>query len=81
MTVYGREVKLGMHMLLVLRSHNFESVEQSAAFLGVMSVEKRSGTSVRSRPGMSIIGPPQLRAKLYMSALCSEIHNKRMRNI
>lgn len=73
--------QLGMHMLVVLRSHNFESAEQAAAFLGVVPVEKRSGTSVRSRPRMSKIGPPQLRAKLYMSALCGKIHNKRMRNM
>lgn len=73
--------QLGMHMLVVLRSHNFESAEQVAAFLGVVPVEKRSGTSVRSRPRMSKIGPAHLRAKLYMSALCGKIHNKRMRNI
>ncbi|VAS49347.1 transposase, IS110 family [Klebsiella quasipneumoniae] len=30
---------------------------------------------------MSKIGPPQLRAKLYMSALCGKIYNKRMRNM
>lgn len=41
---------LGMHMLVVLRSHNFESAEQAAAFLGTVPVEKRSRTSVRSRP-------------------------------
>lgn len=73
--------QLGMHMLVVLRSHNFASAEQAAAFLGVVPVERRSGTSVHSRPRMSKIGPPQLRAKLYMSALCGKIHNKRMRNI
>ncbi|STU65237.1 transposase, IS110 family [Klebsiella pneumoniae] len=64
--------QLGMHMLVVLRSHNFASAEQAAAFLGVVPIEKRSGTSVRSRPRMSKIGPPQLRAKLYMSALCGK---------
>ncbi|MGP2462869.1 IS110 family transposase [Pantoea ananatis] len=73
--------QLGMHMLVVLRSHNFESADQAAAFLGVVPVEKRSGTSVRGRPRMSKIGPPQLRAKLYMSALCGKIHNKRMRTV
>ena len=73
--------QLGMHMLVVLRSHNFASAEQAAAFLGVVPIEKRSGTSVRRRPRMSKIGPPQLRAKLYMSALCGKIYNKRMRNI
>lgn len=30
---------------------------------------------------MSKIGPPQLRAKLYMSALCGKINSKRIRNI
>ncbi len=39
--------QLGMHMLVVLRSHNFVSAEQAAAFLGVVPIEKRSGTSVR----------------------------------
>ncbi|WP_028722312.1 IS110 family transposase [Pantoea ananatis] len=73
--------QLGMHMLVVLRSHHFESADQAAAFLCVVPVEKSSGTSVRGRPRMSKIGPPQLRAKLYMSALCGKIHNKRMRNI
>ena len=73
--------QLGMHMLVVLRSHNFVSAEQAAAFLGVVPIEKRSGTSVRRRPRMSKIGPPQLRAKLYMSAVCGKIYNKRMRNI
>lgn len=73
--------QLGMHMLVVLRSYNIESAEQAAAFLGVVPVEKRSGTSVRNRFRMSKIGPPQLRAKLYMSALCGKIHNKRMRNM
>ncbi|MCE7488492.1 transposase [Klebsiella pneumoniae] len=43
--------QLGMHMLVVLRSHDFASAEQAAAFLGVVPIEKRSGTSVRSRPG------------------------------
>lgn len=74
-------LQMGMHMLVVLRSHHFESADQAAAFLGVVPVEKRSGTSVRERSRMSKIGPPQLRAKLYMSALCGKIHNKRMRNI
>ncbi|MCG5620685.1 transposase [Klebsiella pneumoniae] len=31
-------------MLVELRSHNFVSAEQAAAFLGVVPIEKRSGT-------------------------------------
>lgn len=68
-----------MHLFVVLRSHNFESAEQAAGFPGVVPVEKRSGKSVHSRPRMSKTGPPQVREKLYMSALCGKIHNKRMR--
>lgn len=47
----------GMHILAVLRSHNFASAEQAATFPGVVPIGKRSGTSVRSRPLMSKIGP------------------------
>lgn len=70
-----------MHMLVELRSHDFSSAEHAAAFLGVVPIEKRSGTSVRSRPRMAKIGPPPLRSKHYMSALCGKIYNKRIHNI
>lgn len=57
-------------MLVILRSHHFDTAEQVAAFLGVVPVEKSSGTSVRGKPGLSKIGPPQIRAKLYLASLC-----------
>ncbi|WEA08223.1 transposase (plasmid) [Pantoea dispersa] len=59
---------LGMHMLVVLRSHNVESADQAAAFPGVVPLEKRSGTATHI-----LNRPPQLRAKLYMSALCGKL--------
>ncbi|EBI7725228.1 IS110 family transposase [Salmonella enterica] len=34
--------QLGLTMLVILRSHDFRSAEQVAAFLGVVPVEKRS---------------------------------------
>ncbi|VTN26395.1 transposase, IS110 family [Klebsiella pneumoniae] len=55
--------QLGMHMLVVLRSHNFASAEQAAAFLGVVPIEKRSGTSVRSRPRMFENWPPSVESE------------------
>lgn len=73
--------QLGTHMLVVLRSHDFTSADQAASFLGVVPVEKQSGTSVRGQARMSKIGTPQLRARLYLSALCGKTHNPRMRNI
>ncbi len=80
MTIPTVGPKLGMYMLVVLRSHNFESAGQAAAFMGVVSVEKRSDTSVRGRARILKIGSPQLRAKLYMSALCARRCNTQMRS-
>jgi len=57
--------QLGLNMLVILRSHHFDTAEQVAAFLGVVPVEKNSGTSVRGKPRLSKIGPPKVRAKLY----------------
>lgn len=73
--------QLGLNMLVILRSHDFRSAEQVAAFLGVAPVEKRSGTSVRGRPRMSKIGPPEMRAKLYLAALCGLRFNAAMKSI
>lgn len=72
--------QLGMNMLIVLRSHDFESASQIAGFMGVVPVEKRSVTSVRGEARMSKIGSPQLRAKLHMAALCVRRCNKMMRS-
>lgn len=45
--------QLGMNLLIVLRSHDFGSASQAAAFLGVAPVKQRSGTSVRGISKMS----------------------------
>ncbi|OOO72851.1 hypothetical protein AJR18_023100 [Shigella boydii] len=53
--------------------------EQAAAFLGVVPVEKYSGTSVRGCPKLSKIGPPEIRAKLYLASLCGLRFNPLMK--
>ena len=53
--------------------------EQVAAFLGVVPVEKYSGTSVRGKPKLSKIGPPEIRAKLYLASLCGLRFNPAMK--
>lgn len=73
--------QLGLNMLVIIRSHDFRCAEQVAAFLGVAPVEKRSGTSVRGRSRMSKIGPPEIRAKLYLAALCGLRFNKAMKTM
>ena len=60
---------VGTTMLSVLRSCPFRSASQVAAWLGVVPVEKTSGSSVRGRARMSKTGPADVRAKLYMAAI------------
>ncbi len=71
--------QLGLNMLVILRSHDFATAEQTAAFLGVVPVEKYSGTSVRGCPKLSKIGPPEIRAKLYLASLCDLRFNPLMK--
>ncbi|ELW7711961.1 IS110 family transposase, partial [Escherichia coli] len=71
--------QLGLNMLVILRSHDFATAEQAAAFLGVVPVEKYSGTSVRGCPKLSKIGPPEIRAKLYLASLCGLRFNPLMK--
>ncbi|MFK3927121.1 transposase [Serratia liquefaciens] len=37
--------------------------------MSVVPVEKSSGTSIRGRSRLSKIGPPEIRAKLYLASL------------
>ncbi|EBA7283954.1 IS110 family transposase, partial [Salmonella enterica] len=71
--------QLGLNMLVILRSHRFGTAEQAAAFLGVVPVEKSSGTSVRGLSRLSKIGPPEIRAKLYLASLCGMRFNPAMK--
>lgn len=66
-------------MLVILRSHRFDTAEQAAAFLGVVPVEKSSGTSVRGLSRLSKIGSPEIRAKLYLASLCGLRFNPAMK--
>lgn len=72
---------LGLNMLVILRCHHFETAEQAAAFLGVVPVEKHSGTSVRERGRLSKIVPPEIRAKRYLTSLCGMRFNPKMKAI
>ncbi|WP_370634206.1 transposase [Pantoea sp. DY-5] len=69
----GRVV--GTTMLSVLRSCRFRNAGQVAAWLGVVPVEKTSGSSVRGLSRMSKTGPAAVRAKLYMAAVVASRWN------
>lgn len=61
--------QVGSNMLAVMRSHDFGSAEQLAAYLGLVPVERQSGSSVMGRAKLSKAGPARIRAVLYMAAV------------
>ena len=69
MTIPAVGPKTATRMRLMLRARAFDGARQAAAFLGLVPVERTSGTSVRGRPSLSRAGNPRLRAALYMAAV------------
>jgi transposase len=67
--------QVGNHLLAVMHNHQFQSAEQLAAYLGLVPVERQSGTSVLGRPCLSKAGPARMRAVLYMAAIVGTKHN------
>lgn len=74
-TIPGIGQVLSMELTALLRSRNFSSASQVAAYLGLVPVMSESGTSVRGRPTLSKGGAGSLRAKLYMSGIVATRHN------
>jgi transposase len=58
------EPQVGSHMLSVMHAHSFESAEQLAAYLGLVPIERQSGTSVHGRARLSKAGPTRVCAVL-----------------
>ena len=61
--------QVGGNLLAVMHSHSFDSAEQLAAYLGLVPVERQSGSSVLGRAKLSKAGPSHVRAVLYMAAI------------
>ncbi len=61
--------QVGGNMLSVMHSHHFNSAEQLAAYLGLVPVERQSGSSVLGRARLSKAGPARIRSVLYMAAI------------
>ncbi|SDN57456.1 IS110 family transposase [Vreelandella arcis] len=62
---------LSARLVATLRSRDFRSARQAAAFLGLVPILKESGTSVKLRSHLSKAGAPSIRRKLYMAAVVS----------
>ncbi len=65
-------------LLPLLYRGQFESARQLAAYLGLTPVHKRSGTSLNKRGRLSGRGNNDMRARLYMPAVCASTHDPAM---
>lgn len=70
---------IAQQMVAVIRSRSFQRASQCAAFIGLVPVERQSGTSVYSPPRLSKHGEARVRAKLYMAAIVATRHNPDIR--
>lgn len=75
-SIKGVGPQLGMHMLALLRGNQFNCAQQAAAYIGVVPIERASGTSVQGRSHLSKTGPAEMRAKLFMCAMTAVKYNK-----
>jgi transposase len=73
--------QVGSNLLSVMHSHHFNSAEQLAAYLGLVPVERQSGTSVLGRARLSKAGPARIRAVLYMAAVVATRHNPHVKAV
>ncbi len=68
-----------VQLLALLRSRTFVSARECAAFIGVVPVQAKSGSSVRRQARISKAGRSRLRQKLYMAAVVACQYNPDIR--
>ncbi|CCN16263.1 transposase for IS1663 [Bordetella bronchiseptica MO211] len=69
----------GNAILAVMHNRRIDSAQTLAAYLGVVPVQRQSGSSLNSCARLSKAGPSQVRATLYMAALVGTRHNPHIR--
>lgn len=74
-------VKSSTQLLAVMHGHTFNSAEQLAAYLGIVPVERQSGSSLKGRAKLSKSGPSHIRAILYMAAIVAVQHNPHVKAV
>jgi transposase len=74
-SIPGVGPEVGHRMLSVMHNHEFQHAEQLAAYLGLVPVERQSGSSLHGRPRLSKAGPARTRATLYMPAVTAQTWN------
>ena len=71
----------GSNLLAIVHSYHFDSAEQLAAYLGLVPVERQSGSSIRGRARLSKAGPARIRAVLYMAAIVATKYNPHVKAV
>ena len=66
-------------MTSLIRSRNFKSASQCAAFIGLIPIVHESGSSIRGKTKLSKAGDARIRAKLYMAAVVAVRFNPEVR--
>jgi len=74
-TIPGVGPVIAQRMIMIAGGHQFNSASQCAAYLGLIPVEKESGSSIKGRSRLAKNGNPTLRAKLYMAAISAKQYN------
>jgi len=69
----------GNAILAVMHNRRIDSAQSLAAYLGIVPVQRQSGSSLNGRARLSKAGPAQVRATLYMAALVGTRHNPHIR--
>lgn len=73
--------KSSTQLLAVMHLHTFNSAEQLSAYLGLVPVERQSGTSLMGRAKLSKTGPSHIRAILYMAAVVAVRYNPHVKTL
>src|SRR3546814_20886150 len=58
-----------------MHNRRIDSPQALAAYLGLVPVQRQSGSSLNGRPHLSKAGPARVRATLYMAAIVAVRHN------
>jgi len=66
---------VAQRMLMVLGTHQFKDAHQCAAYLGLVPVQKESGSSIKGRSQLAKNGNKTVRAKLYMATVTATRYN------
>lgn len=74
-TIPGVGDRVADRFTALLGDARFKSAEQLAAYLGLIPVEWKSGTSVRAPARLSKAGPAHIRGLLYLPAVVAKQHN------